>query len=85
MNRSDDELLYRAAAGTARTGWPGVRPATMVLPRGHVHREGAMPLPCDVLFEQDVFVPLRDGSRLCVDVFRPVDGRDCPVATWTSS
>lgn len=72
-------LRYRPAAGTMHTGHPGVRPATRVLERGHVAREGAMPLPCDVLFEQDVVVALRDGTRICVDVFRPVEARDCPV------
>ncbi|CAN7741005.1 CocE/NonD family hydrolase [Variovorax sp. LjRoot290] len=72
-------LRYRPAAGTARTGYPGLRPASKVLKRGHVHREGVLPLQCDVLFEQDAEVQLRDGTRIYVDVFRPVEAHDCPV------
>lgn len=74
---------YRAGTGTAKTGYPGLRPDTRILPRGHVHKEGAAPLCCDVLFEQDVEVRLRDGTRLYIDVYRPVQARDCPaVIGW---
>jgi predicted acyl esterase len=31
-----------------------------------------MPLPCDILFEQDVAVPMSDGVKLYCDVYRPV-------------
>lgn len=81
LDTNDDlpALHYRPAAGTAHTGYPGLRPATTRLERGQVVREGSMPLACDVLFEQDMEVRLRDGTRIYVDVFRPIEARDCPV------
>lgn len=38
-----------------------------------------MPLPCDILFERDVPVKLRDGVTIYTDVFRPVDEKTCPA------
>lgn len=34
-------------------------------------RPGALPLTCDIIFDQDVAVPLRDGQHIYVDIFRP--------------
>ena len=38
-------------------------------------KPGALALPCDILFERDVAVPLRDGVTIYVDVFRPVGAK----------
>lgn len=32
-----------------------------------------------VIFDRDVFVPMRDGTRLCANLFRPADGERVPT------
>lgn len=57
---------------------------TMILKRGTVRREGARPLECDILFEKDVPVTLRDGTIIYVDIFRPVDDEKHPaLMAWS--
>lgn len=59
-------------------------PRTVRLEKGYVHEEGHMPLPAPLLWEQDVSVPLRDGTVIYADVFRPVDGQKAPtILVWT--
>lgn len=54
-----------------------------MLPKGYVHKRGALPLPCSILFERDVAVPLRDGTTIYVDIFRPAEGTALPaVVAW---
>jgi predicted acyl esterase len=38
-----------------------------------------LPLPCDILFEQDFCVPMRDGIKLYCDVFRPPNVEKVPI------
>ncbi|KAL3475858.1 hydrolase CocE/NonD family protein [Aspergillus californicus] len=57
------------------THYPGFRPDSKVLPRGLVHKEGHLPLPCDILLEQDLEVPMRDGVRLYADIYRPPNSK----------
>jgi len=54
--------------------YPGLRPEQKRFARGSVVRPGALPLPVDILMDQDVAVTLRDGKRIYVDIFRPADG-----------
>jgi predicted acyl esterase len=58
---------------------PDVDTRTVVLERGSVHAEGAYPLPCDIVCDQDVAVPVRDGAQLRADVFRPSTDAPVPV------
>ena len=64
--------------------YPGFRPERKHLGRGHQARPGALPLPCDIVMEQDVAVELRDGTRIYVDIFRPADaaGRLPTLLAW---
>ncbi len=41
------------------------------LAKGTVHREGALPIPCDIIQERNVPIVLRDGTTIYADVFRP--------------
>lgn len=57
---------------------------TMILKAGTIRREGAMPLTCDILFEKDVPVKLRDGTIIYTDIFRPVDDAKHPaIMAWS--
>ena len=54
-----------------------------VLPKGHLRRPGARPLSCDILFEPDVPVTLRDGTVIYADILRPVgDGQYPSILSW---
>lgn len=57
--------------------YPGFKPESKILPRGSVLKEGALALPCDILYERDVSVKLRDGTTIYTDLYRP-PGADTP-------
>lgn len=54
---------------------PGIR----VLEKGWRYRKPYAPLPVDVVFEKDSAVPMRDGKKIYVDVFRPTGPGPFPV------
>lgn len=69
---------------TPRARYPGFKPETLVLKAGTVRREGAKELPCDILFERDVPVTLRDGIVIYTDIFRPVGDATVPaLVAWS--
>lgn len=56
----------------------------MILKAGTIRREGAKPLTCDIIFEKDVPVTLRDGTTIYTDIFRPVDEEKHPaIMAWS--
>ena len=40
----------------------GFQPGSTVLPKGWLKEEGMRPLPCDIRFDRDVAITLRDGT-----------------------
>lgn len=50
-----------------------------LLRKDTVHRDGALPLRCDILLERDVALTLRDGTTIYTDVFRPVGDDPVPA------
>lgn len=67
-----------------RVRYPGFKQETLVLKAGSIRREGAKPLPCDILLERDVPIKLRDGVTIYTDIFRPVNGDACPaILAWS--
>jgi predicted acyl esterase len=64
--------------------YPGFKPGTTVLSKGSVHRKGALPLPCDIIFDRDVAVPMRDGIIIYIDIFRPAGDEKVPaIVAWS--
>lgn len=61
------------------THYEGFKPSSTILPKGHVKAKGWRPLPCDMHYERDVTVPMRDGAKLYTDVFRPVTDEKVPA------
>ncbi|KAI3536383.1 hypothetical protein CSPX01_10832 [Colletotrichum filicis] len=55
----------------ARARYPGFKQENLTLKAGTIRRDGALTLPCDILFERDVPVTLRDGVTVYTDIFRP--------------
>lgn len=64
------------AAEEPSARYPGLRPMQKVLPQGTVLQPGALPLPCDILMDQDVAVRMRDGVTIYVDIFRPAQAAE---------
>lgn len=56
----------------ARARYPGFKQENLTLKAGTIRRDGALTLPCDILFEWDVPVTLRDGVTTYTDIFRPM-------------
>ncbi|KAH9203739.1 Alpha/Beta hydrolase protein [Leptodontidium sp. 2 PMI_412] len=65
----------------------GFAPGKTILKKGHTRSEGRRAFPSDVIYDRDVAVPLRDGVKIYVDVFRPVDsdkGQKVPaILPWS--
>ncbi|WP_328836969.1 CocE/NonD family hydrolase [Streptomyces europaeiscabiei] len=85
MEKFDDELglavAFRPANPLADSDppLPPLHERTVLLEKGSVHAEGAYPLPCDIVVDQDVPIPLRTGAVLRGDVYRPATSDPAPV------
>ncbi len=53
--------------------YDGFEPGRVVLPKGYIYEEGRMPFLVDTILERDVEVVLRDGTKIYVDIYRPMD------------
>ncbi|ORW28886.1 CocE/NonD family hydrolase [Mycobacterium palustre] len=83
---SDIDVIYRQAnpPESPLANWRGFKQETVVLQRGSVHSPGGRPLTCDIIFERDVEVTLRDGTVIYTDVYRPVtDDRVPALMAWS--
>jgi len=77
---------YRKALplSAPRARYTGFRPGSSILKKGTVRREGALPLPCDIILERDVALKMRDGTTIFTDVFRPTgDGKFPGLVAWS--
>ena len=86
------EVIFRKAAPPdtpvpppfRQIHYEGLKPGTTTLSKGTVLIEGGFPLPCDIVWERDVPVPLHDGIIIYIDFFRPADGSDIPaILSWS--
>lgn len=81
-----EQVVFRKAKPiddpTAR--YPGFRPGVTMLTKGTVVSDGALPLPCDIFFERDVAVPLRDGTIIYANIFLPAIAMNVPaIIAWS--
>lgn len=53
------------------TRYDGYEPGVTILPVGHQKSEGRYVFTVDTIYERDVDVPMRDGTLLRGDIFRP--------------
>lgn len=77
---------FRPALGTdtSKARYTGFKQETVLLRKGSVRRDGAMPLPCDIVLERDVPVVMGDGATIYTDVFRPADNDQHPaIVAWS--
>jgi predicted acyl esterase len=50
----------------------GFSPGTSIYKKGTIFYEGGPAIPCDIIYDRDVSVTMRDGAKIYVDIFRPV-------------
>jgi len=84
---SDDQRMYVPSTPlpAPRTGiLTPFEPGTRTLEAGYQIAPMFKPLAVDIVFEKDTAVPVRDGTTLHVDVFRPVGSEPVPViVAWS--
>ncbi len=77
MDKFDQELGLQVSFRNANPlsssdpAVPDPIPGTRLLAAGSVHTEGGLPLPCNIVIDEDAVVELRDGTVLRADVHRP--------------
>ena len=80
------EVIFREAkhiGDLEARPYSGFNPGTTILTKGTVVSEGGLPLPCDILWERDVAIKLRDGTVIYTDIFRPVGITSVPaIIAW---
>lgn len=60
-----------------------LNPRREVLPAGYRKSRGALPLPSVIVIDRDVAIPLRDGTTIYADVFRPETDEQIPaIVSW---
>ncbi len=80
------EIIFRKAVPIDSPGvrYPGFNPSVTTLKKGTLMQKGALPLPCDIIFERDVAVTLRDATVIYANVFRPTGNSELPaIIVWS--
>lgn len=88
MSYSGPEKLFRPATPITSevANYPGFQNGrTDLIKKGSVRSRGHKAVPCDIIWERDVPVPMRDGVVIYTDVFRPADatGPLPVIAAWS--
>jgi predicted acyl esterase len=61
-----------------------LNPSVTELPKGHKRTPANRAFEADTVFEKDIAIPLRDGLKLYVDVFRPkTDSKVPAILIWS--
>ncbi len=75
------EILYypMTSPEDPRSRWPGYCPSEEIWRKGYQYMPGGATLPCDIIFQRDVTVTLEDGTKIDMDIYRPVTEEKVPV------
>ena len=79
VNVAGIDVLFTEANRDFRKRWHQFGPCKETLRKGWRKEEGRRALDEDLIFEQDVRIPLRDGVAIWADVFRPLLSENQPV------
>jgi len=81
MTKENCNIIYRKAPPLSdpTCNYPGFQPGAIILKKGSVCKKGHYPLPCDILFERDTAIKVRDGVTLYADIYRPVGEEKVPA------
>lgn len=79
--RGADGILYQKLLPLdhPHAKYEGFLPETTLLPAGYTDYEGALPFPCDTIYQRDVGVTLRDGTVIYADIYRPAGKEPVPA------
>ncbi len=60
------------------------KPGTTILKKGTTFFADSLSLPCDIRWERDIAVKMRDGTTLYADIFRPTGDAKIPaILSWS--
>jgi predicted acyl esterase len=60
------------------------KPGISILKKGTTYIEHGVALPCDIIWQRDVGVKMRDGVTIYADIFLPVDAKKLPaILSWS--
>ena len=81
MSYPEEKVIFRKSLPLSDPGcnYNGFQPGKTILKAGTVCKRGHAPLLCDILYERDVAIRMRDGVTLYADVYRPVGGECVPA------
>lgn len=70
-----DAVEFYEVEGQHTETWsfPEVDTRSIALRKGQICKEGRRPLVCDMIYDKDTPVTLRDGAVVYADIFRPTD------------
>ena len=79
------ELLFRAPKNPdSNARYDGGDAHTEVLPAGYKRSPDARSFELSTVYEKDVKIPMRDGTVLRADIFRPEDNQRVPaILPWS--
>lgn len=82
---SEIELLFRAPKNPdSNDRYDGGDAYTEVLPTGYKRSPDARSFDVSTVYEKDVKIPMRDGTVLRADIFRPEDNKRVPaILPWS--
>lgn len=68
-----DAIVFSKAPSPQDPGarYKGFAPGTTTYKAGTIVREGCKPLDCDIIYDRDVAIKMRDGITIYVDIYRP--------------
>ncbi|KAL2824323.1 hydrolase CocE/NonD family protein [Aspergillus pseudoustus] len=73
-------LFKQGVSSVDHPRYPRFNPETKILRKGSILKDGALALPCDILWERDVEMVLRDDNKIYLDILRPpVSGARVPA------
>jgi uncharacterized protein len=61
---------------TEHSFYNGFKPSVQTLPKGHKRYERSRAFSVETIYERDVEIPMRDGTILRADVFRPANAKE---------
>lgn len=80
------EVIFRKSVpiDDPESNYPGFQPGTTTLSKGSTQRKGGLSLPCDIIFERDVAVKMRENITIYIDIYRPTDSEKVPaIVAWS--
>lgn len=85
LRKEGIEVKFRKSKSVDSPGvdYERLVPDTVVLPKGARFSERGIPIPCDIVYESDVAVKMRDGVSIYTDIYRPTGSEKVPaIIAW---